>query len=336
MTKSKSLFEEFLDQLRQIRSISTLAEMPKICVITGSSDFLIQKACEAYSKKLRDLGIEDITSYEGKDVNQEVLTTLAEQPDLFATAKGAVIRRLEANRLHQQLLQQLAGIAKPDPIAITLQGKPISPKTKSLLAKSSSTIINCVEPQSYQIPKFVKQLAAKRRLKLTSDAIDLLCRTTAYELFRIDNILNHLELALGTQDEWDRQDIEPYLGTPASEHVFKIENHILSGNQTQASALIAELIYNREQPLGILVILARFARKLIQIHAALERHESLPAIAKRLRIPSAIINQHVKYLRNKKSTHLGYILQQCQIADTKLKSSQCDPTNTLLTIIGRF
>ena len=148
---------------------------------------------------------------------------------------------------------------------------------------------------------FIKGLSKKYKLKIDDSAVEFISEVIGENLFDIDNELQKLSLIFHDKlgENISKADLLKYLPVLKTEHIFKLDNHIIAQKKGPALSMLYDLS-QREKPLGLLAIIANHCRKSIKIMELLANRTPVSEIASRAKLPPFVVKKYLPYLKRKK------------------------------------
>ncbi len=320
-------YHNFLRSLRGVISQKTFAELPAITIIYGGCDYLREKAANAMRGHASDNLHASCITMELREIADQqweellVHTSLLEPKTVYFIKTGdkitSFLRFLE--RLDQAPTKCFASR-----IVLHLGQKELLKGDRAKLEQANATFICCTAPRPSEEPKFVNDLARKFGINLDLAAINLLLQAVGLaNYYGLENELRRLALLFIDRNDAapiSAQEIAPYLQLLKEEHIFQIDNLLLSSQNAQAQLLLLDLVHRGEAPIAIIGIIARHCRNAIRVMSSLQDSNS-----KSPNLPVSVLRSYTQYVRKKSPKHFMGVLSKCQSADVQLKTSPIDP-----------
>ena len=120
--------------------------------------------------------------------------------------------------------------------------------------------------------------------KLQPAALNLLTLRAGSGLTRLSGELDKLAAYAGDRREITPEDVEAIVSPSLEDNVFKLTDHLLSGDMAAAQLLVKELLLHGEEPLRILATIAGNVRLMAHIKCALDAGSNVQAVTTQLKL----------------------------------------------------
>lgn len=320
MNDRKSPFKSYRQAMSTALDAQALTRW-KIILIRGDSDFLLTQTRQQLRKTWEASGWQ-VERIEGTQLNAEIFLQAIAARSLFTSQSLTLVNDAH---LASELLIHLQSIKTPKelqhPIAFVWKGKDLGAKILKELERLGHLLIPCDEPAPWEIKDFVQERNKHYQLGLSYDAMELVIEALGHDLFKIDNELNRLSLALSDHSgPKNAQSIEALLGYLREDHVFKLDQLLCSGAYGRAFLLLKDLLQRGEHALALLAIIAMHCRKALMVQAGLKNGLTQGDLARQLRLPPNVVTSYIAYAQKRKPSTFQKALNLCHEADLRLKS----------------
>ena len=258
-------YSDYISALKHIVSAKNAADMPRIIVIHGSSEFLRMRAMTAINAAWSKLnaGENASQSMEGSSLDPLGFKTLWSQTSLFEPESLYFVRRCDKVT---KLGAWLKEVKTPGSIKNRLVlefGDKVPAEILKQAARLSASTLPCEEPTSaLEFGKIIATLAKREGLVLQDDAVKLLLDSMGLDLDRLDNELRKLSLIYhGRTEPLTAVDIAPVAGHLREDHVFELFGLLRNKQRAKSQLLIDQLLERGEKSIALVGILSRFARE---------------------------------------------------------------------------
>lgn len=328
MSKSYDSYASFKTELNKLRSNIKSGQLPRIIVVWGPSEYLLNKTCKiAKNSWLRQTNSPAVV-HESSNLIKDGLDVVFEQAGLFTASSLHIVRRAEKIKSLENKLSNLQ--FSSNNIIFWIEASRRPNKLFKALSSYRPQEITCSSPKPRELHLFLKDLCQERKLNIEQKAYQLILQAVGEDLYELENTIEKLslEFAFSEKHEISVDQIASSIGVLREDHAFKLVDHILNRRLSNAYILIDDLICRGIEPLAILGILARHLRNAIKLLEPGNDGVNLPPFVKR---------QYASYLKIKKFDDLKQAMIFCQKIDLQLKSNKkLSPTiqlNSLLTIL---
>jgi DNA polymerase-3 subunit delta len=181
---------------------------------------------------------------------------------------------------------------------------------------------------------WIRAEAKAQGAQLTSEAAVRLAEVVGADLSRLSMVVEQLgQYAAGRPITVD--DVDDVVADTRERTVFELTDAIGVGDRGKALAAVASLCDQRDSALGIIAMLARYYRQLLQLHGL--RGTPKPELARALGVPPFVVDKLVTHARRLPASVLDRSLLRIAQADRALKG---DPdaqgfTGQQVKILGR-
>jgi DNA polymerase III delta subunit len=295
-------YQSFIAALKLVVQAKESLEIPRLIVVTGSSDFLQLKACQAIKLAWQKLDIGEPQLMETSECDQTKFQSCWSQVSLFEPEALYLFRRAGSVR---GLAAWLAAIASPAAIKshIVLEcADKITADVQKQITRLQGVVIHAVEPVGMEeYSKVAETFLRRAGLELDHEALKLILSAVGMDLGKIENAISTISLQFaGQKRRLTQADIASSLGSLREDDVFELFN-LLRNKRSASAHLVTENFINRgESAIAITGIFSRFTREQIE--------------------------------RGSIARGIGGLLS-CAAADRQLKSSRMDDTLILSNII---
>lgn len=204
-------------------------------------------------------------------------------------------------------------------------------KFAQALGKSKDTValVRCEPLREADWSQWLHALSAKRNLRLSPQAKELLLRVGFTSVLDLDQTLSKIELFAATDGTVELEQLNQVqlLGRPES--VFAFTDAILAKQTKQALDILTQLEQQGEEPLQLLALVARQFRSMQQILALQQAGKSEAAITSELRLFPRQAKTLWSAISRRSSRELYAGLVRVAVADQTLKSTREPPYSVL-------
>ena len=333
MASKKNTYKNYVKELLDLtKSFSD----HKVIVVYGPSDYLIQKTLEKIASTWKNKTKSSLTSVDASELKADEFVNMWEVSSMFDPKSFGLVRRVEKKPSFVSFLKNIPDIKSiNNSFCISVNQSTIPAKLMKELKRLEAKLIPCFEPTPYEMRGFIKGLSKKYKLKVEDSAIDFISEIIGENLFDIDNELQKLSLIFheNLNNSITKNDLQKYLPVLKTEHVFKLDNYIIAQNKGHALSMLYDLS-QRENPLGLLAIIAGHCRKSIKITELLSSGTPVSEIASRAKLPPFVVKKYIPYLKKKKVSDFSKTLKLCHQADKTLKTTKTSSDVILSSVVA--
>ena len=155
----------------------------------------------------------------------------------------------------------------------------------------NGAVVNCATLKEMQLPSWIQRVADQFGKKVDLKSCQLLLSLVGPSMLDIHNEIMKLVQFVGQRQQITINDIQNAVSKQCLASVFDLVNALGS---YKALILLKSLLYQGQNELGILAMLARQIRILILIKEAQVRKLSSFQISQKVGVPSYFLNQYLK------------------------------------------
>jgi DNA polymerase-3 subunit delta len=309
------------------RSLESGSLLP-VYALFGSEHLLVTEAVAA----LRDKAVTRAPDFNRQDFDagstpiERVLEAAATMP-MMAPRRYVHLRdahQLKADS-HPPLLAYLENPA--DHTVLCLSGEKIDQRTKLGMKLSKSGYLFLFEaPRQQELAAFVESRARRRGYRIALDAAQLLADLVGGDVGTLDRSLEKLSLYLGGEGEIDATAVEEVVAPTRVHRIFELTDAVGARDFGKASLLLRNALGGGDStPLGVLGMITRQFRQLLQVKAAQARGVPQRELAAVAGVPPFAVSGLVNQARRYEQQELILALEAALRADIRLKSQGVAP-----------
>lgn len=264
----------------------------------GKNTFLSLMEAKEHLKATEGNLLKENQTYEVKILDastcsSENIVTEIETPSFFVTSKVIFLKRPSQNSNKDDLLEYL----------LTAAEKSTLPQNVNLLIwedqklRSNSKLVKTYQKKAklYESPdlnkrtflKWAQDQLAAQNLKITSNATHLLSERTNYDPERFFQEAAKLKLL---NKDIDESDIEATCPDTLEHTIWSLIDAVNSGQSRQATRELRKVVSQGNDPLYILLMMARNMRIILLTKLLLEKGLNPGEIARKIKVPPFTIN----------------------------------------------
>jgi DNA polymerase-3 subunit delta len=313
--------QKLYDSIEQ--SLQTNQFQP-LYTFVGEEAYLIQQAtqflCAAVMQGIpKDF---NYTSYFAEDIEVPKLVDEVETLPVFAERRMVVVKNVD--QFSEKKWEELLPVLKnPVPSTVLLlTGDKLDKRKKSFkLLESSTVFVEFKKPFDNQIPTWISRISKTYGLSLTDEARDLFHRLVGSQLLEIDSEMRKLREFVGESREVGLQEVALCVSRLKEDSVFEFVRVLVKADLGQSLEQLIRLLDQGQSEVGIVHLVARHFRILLQVKQALAQGLTSTKIATAVQVPQFFIKEYIEQTKVWNLKKLQTALLICAEVDKALKSS---------------
>jgi DNA polymerase III delta subunit len=259
-------YDDYIAEMRSLFAAKSSQVFPRIICIVGPSDYLHKKTLDSIKKFWLQNQFGEAHSIECGEIEQRDFQSICMQSSLFETTTLYILRRASGLKALGAWLSTVTEVRALKSWLVIDAGEKLSVDVQKQMKRLGAKILNCCEPQSFGgYVKIVSSLAARHRINLSSEALNLIVESTGLDLMKIENEVLKLSLQFSDVNrQLVKEDIAPALGNIRDEDIFELFK-LLRDKKTAKVHLLTENFLNRgESAIAINGIFSRYSREQVE------------------------------------------------------------------------
>ncbi|PIS09991.1 MAG: DNA polymerase III subunit delta [Bdellovibrio sp. CG10_big_fil_rev_8_21_14_0_10_47_8] len=184
-----------------------------------------------------------------------------------------------------------------------------------------STHVEFKKPFENQIPGWIRHIAKGHELEISEEAIQLLHRLVGNQLTEIESEIFKLRNFLGDRKNIQLEDVAQCVSKKREENVFDLVESIAEGDRVQSLVQLVQLLDQGQSEVGIVALVARHMRILLQIKQGLDQGLAGQRLANYAQVPSYFVQDYVRQAKSWSIKKLESCLLVLADTDKALKTS---------------
>lgn len=330
ITKSKSQYQEYINQLEYISSIKYQQDFPHIIAVVGNNDYWVTRTINVIKQRFR-LFINSRVIFVIEDVKKDVIIAQLSERSLFKENKLFIIYNID--KYCEDLLLHIKTKSFNNYVCVVFSNQKYFQKLSQFLEEMNAFKI-VIYPLKYfaDYMLFINKLCEDYDISLDDDAKKFLLDRLSSDIVLIENEIKNLSLIFANQSKkLNVEDVKLSLNFFKEGDIFKIRDYILSNDINKAIIFTIMAISKGVSVLAIMSILANHCKQAITIMELIQSGKSLESTSI---LPSFVINKYINYVSKIKNKKFFYnILRLIYEADLKIKSSKINEELIITDII---
>ncbi len=208
-------------------------------------------------------------------------------------------------------------------LVFTLEGA--LPRAKFFKTLSDKAVsVNFKTPYEREFPQWIQYLAKENGVTLGAQVPLLLLGRVGPNMMALNNEIRKLKLSVGAQNHIDDAAVQNWIAQSKEESVFELANAIGNHDQGKSFTLLRRLLFQGQNVVGILTIIARHLRILLQLKTSGDTSQ--------LGIPPFFLKDYQRQSADWKVEELSQAMQDLRVAESQIKSTSVSPE----LVLGKF
>ena len=182
-------------------------------------------------------------------------------------------------------------------------------------------VVEFRKPFEYQIPQWIKYLAQSQGLKISDEARQLLHRLVGSHLVELQREMEKLKNFLGDRTQIEVEDVRRVVSSSREESVFEFTKAVGQIDRVQALESLAKLLDQGQNEIGVVSLLARHVRILLQVKRGQDLGLYGGKLAEKTQLPNYFIEEYSEQAKRWSTKRLHFVLEALSDTDRALKSS---------------
>lgn len=286
---------------------------------------LIADLIEKHALSEAEKGFNQVILY-GKDVTVATILTHARRFPMMAERQVVIVKEAQdiqdLNReTGAKLLLDYLGRKVPSTVLVFCHKHKSLDKRKELGKKIDqlTVAINTKKLYDNQLPEFVNEYTAERKIPIDDQAIRALCEFVGNDLHRLANEIDKLIISLKPGEAITANHVMSQVGVSKEYNIFELQRAILQRDHIMANKIVNHFEANTKKNPAIPVVayLYSFYSKLLAASQAADKSDK--GLASELRVSPYAARDYSSALRIYQSPKIIDIIASLKEADLKLK-----------------
>lgn len=306
-------------------------QIQSVYLFQGEEEHIKGKALEALKKKLLPEGLEVLnetilTAPQAGDIiaAAETLPMMAERRLVIVKESLLLASGKTSNEAaeSEKLSLYLENPPETACIVFYVRGMPDGRKKLAQALKKRATVVTFDRLGDAELNRWIQAQLKPYGKAISPGDASLLAFTAGRELLTLSQELAKLAAYVGRRDTVTRADIEAVV-TPSLEcTVFQLVDSLVAGKEAEAFRLLSVMLENGEARIGILAMMARQYRNLLNLVTMQQERVPEAEMVKRLGIPSFALSRLRQQARGLDAGTIRRRLDLCVDTDYAIKSGK--------------
>ncbi|MDD6212752.1 MAG: DNA polymerase III subunit delta [Clostridiales bacterium] len=276
------------------------------------------------------------TYFEGKDTTPEQVMEMAETLPFFAEKRLIIVEnsgwfKRESDKLAAYLPDM------PESTCLVFVEEAVDKRNK--LYKKVSTLgyaAECKRQSTAELKRWISRGLGQAGKKITEATAEEFLRRTGDDMENIRQELEKLIGYVGDRDVVTIQDVRTITTSQISNRIFDMINAIAVRNQKKALDLYYDLMFLKEPPMKIMVLVARQFHAILQTKELREQGLSRDQIAERCGWRSFVVTRYMEQAARFSREELEECVSLCVEMDEAVKSGEIKDSVAAEMLIVKF
>lgn len=322
--------------LKEIRE----GQVKSIYVCYGQETYLMQQFIDGFIKLIidpthKDFAISkyDLTNTSIQSVIEDVETLpfmvprkiVIAQDAAFLTGAKEGAKALKVEHHIERLLDYIQSPVDYSILILTVQADKMDERKKLVKWLKEMGCVLSFQPLSMDdLSIWISVLAKKYKCTMDIHAIQSLIMNAGTSLERLASEIEKISLFMGNQSEITPEIIERLVARNLEQNVFKLIEEIVNLKLRVALSIFYDLIRQREEPIKILMLIARQFRIILQVKNFGNKGYSQQHMATQLKIHPYVVKLAVEQGTRFDEKRLNSILSQLADLDYAMKTGKVE------------
>lgn len=329
---------------RQLTSDIKNNSIKKVYLIYGSETYLIDKGWENLRNSVVTSFPElNYTLLDGEEIKASEVTAACETFPFGSERRLVVVRDLKllkSTRAEGEQNSVTGGEVQcfveavnsiPDTSCLVFVCYGSIDKRKKLVneIKKHGAVYEFDRVEREELAAWIRNVLGKNGKKIAPRERDYLINSTGYldknankTMYDIENLLNKLASFMGSAENVEPGHIEAVLPRSIENDIFKLINACSEKNVDRSLRVYSDLLLEGESSLGILALLTKQIKNMIEVSELYERKYDSSSMSKKLKIHEYTVKLCIKYSAAIKRTILQSAFHKCVETEMNIKSGK--------------
>ncbi|SDC70979.1 DNA polymerase III, delta subunit [Paenibacillus sp. UNCCL117] len=258
----------------------------------------------------------------------ETLPFLAERKLVIASGAVFLTGAKDTGKVEHNLDRLSAYLKSPADftvLVLTVDAEKLDERKKIVKAlKEADALVPCAMLGEAELIQWVQQQAGKAGFSFAPGAAEQLIQYTGTGLQALAQEIEKCYLYVGAGGTLTGADLGQLVTKTVEQDIFQMVEHIVQMRMEQAFTMLAELLRRKEEPIKIVILIARQFRIMLQVKDLLQQGYSHQQIASQVGLHPYAVKIAAGQAGRFEAKRLMSILQQLGELDYQMKSGKID------------
>lgn len=331
-------FNKGWDEMKKVEQIIQAMKkgnMEPIYLLSGPEYYFVEQFKNAVSQlagsdsneetvyyDLRETAIQDVLA------DAETIPFFAEKKIIYAEHPVFLKTKQEKISVEHDLAFLESYLKDPAPytslIFIAPYEKLDARKKMTKLLKKQATEVDCQAIKGQELKRWVNEMAAKHQIKISNDAFLFMESELSTNLFLMEKEIEKISLYVGEHGEVTEEIAFEMMSTSLNQSALTLVDTVLKGDLAAAIKIYKELEKMKEDPIGLIALLAYQFRIMYQVKLLRGKGYSVQSIQSEINVHPYVVKLAEERSRNYHENHLAFIMNELAETDTLIKQGKMD------------
>ena len=309
--------------MKHIQNDLKTGQLKKVYLLFGEEDYLIRQfkkrlseaACPADDEMNRQV-------FSGKGIDVRAVNEACMTMPFFAEKRVVIV---ENSGFFSEAADEVLEIVKnvPDSTLLIFCESKVDKRTKLYkYIKKEFYAADFSRLKNEDLMRWVLTVLKRNEKQITRSVMDLFLSRTGDDMMLIEQELDKLIAYCLDRDEITADDVRAVCSNQIQDNIFAMIDAIAAKDSKKALRLYQDLLYLKEPPIKILVLITRQFHNLMREKDLLSDGKRDSEIASRVKIPPFAVKRHLPVLKRFSTEELKSCFETCLQTDQDIKSGQ--------------
>ena len=316
--------------------IYELKQIQRCYLIQREEDWIKNNYLQQIKDKTVDEASElmNYSMLEGKDIVVSNIIDNCETMPFFADKKLLVVKNSELFKSgkkdeSEKLSEWIKNL--PDYMVLVFCETDVDKRSKLYKqVKNLYTVIECDYPGDEALVELLKE--QNKDMKITNEDLRYFAQNMPQSMSYALGEFRKLRDYAGDK-EISRKEIDEVCVFSLEQRVFTLIKEMTQKNTTQALKIYKTMMDSKESPIGVLVLIARQYRVMMQVKYLLKAHTPVKQIASEVGLPFFVAKETAEQTESFSFKQLETILSLCLESDVAIKTGKMEPIKCIEMLI---
>lgn len=312
--------------------------VPNLLLFVGPEEFLKREAIDALRAALLPPGLEELNEQVLDGADARAILDAADTMPMMCDRRIVIVRDWapmmsgKSKNEESELTLMEGWVQNPSPSCVTVftfRGDPDKRKKATNLLSRAATVVEFDYLTDSQMKQWANRRLKPFGKKIAPDALSALVFMAGRELTRLSGELDKLAAYTDDRDTVMIADVQAIVSPSLEYNVFELMNKLLDGNLGEAEKMLANLVQNGQNPIGILAMLTRQLRQLTHMRLALDAGKPVTTVQEALKLHPYAAKQLSRQAKLRPANVLRELFESAVDYDFQIKSGRLRDSEAL-------
>jgi len=310
-------------------------------LLYGAEQFLVSFYAKAIEKAAFPDGVDPLCrdTFDGKTPAYDIIMA-AETVPFLAERRFVLVRdsglfdtgQKENSAVIAEFLEKI-----PDTTIIVFAESKIDRRSKPFKEITKvGAVIDCAPPTPNELSTWVTRLAKEKGKKIAPPIAHQLVRTVGTNMWTLSTEMEKLAAYVGSGEEITAGDIETICTPTLESKIFDLTKAMFSGKVSVALSKYHDMLLLKESPIGILTMIIRQFRIILQSKCAKDKGMTIGQIAAEFKLYDFAVSEALGFAAKFTTKELVAALEECLALDVKVKTGLITPELGVELLIVKY